>query len=303
MRCEECLPLLEEYADGESCARDAALVEAHLEACASCARARRELEEERALLLSYECDAAPAENFWDDVLSKIGAEASAASSSEHPSPTRTRTRLVAALGVFAAPRLSPALVAVLLVVAVGATVAVMKYATPREGASTSESAAASTPQKQDAPSASPSSNNGGAVASSDKAGSVDEGNAVKNEVSKREVVKSVRVKQAKGGAESGEARRGSAGSAHESAPDRLVREAEQKYLAAIRLLTHDVRRNRARLDAQTAARFERTLATIDRHIAGTRRAVRQHPGDPVAVNYMLAAYARKVEVLREMASY
>ncbi|HEV2704591.1 MAG TPA: hypothetical protein VGV59_01625, partial [Pyrinomonadaceae bacterium] len=111
--------------------------------------------------------------------------------------------------------------------------------------------------------------------------------------------KKARVVRASGG-EAAQAR--AAADAVET-PDQLVREAEQKYLAAIRLLSHDVRRNRARLDPQTAARFERTLATIDRTIAGTRRAVRQHPGDPVAVNYMLAAYARKVEVLREMASY
>jgi hypothetical protein len=86
-------------------------------------------------------------------------------------------------------------------------------------------------------------------------------------------------------------------------PDELVREAEQKYLAAIAILSRDVNRRRSRLDADTRARFEQTLAAVDRTIAGTRRAVRQHPGDPVAVQYMLTAYAKKVEVLREMASY
>src|SRR5215207_3743824 len=77
MKCEECLPLLEEYADGELNAGAAARVEAHLGDCAACAREHRKLEEERAVFLAYECDAAPAERFWDEVLSKIDAEADA----------------------------------------------------------------------------------------------------------------------------------------------------------------------------------------------------------------------------------
>jgi len=46
-----------------------------------------------------------------------------------------------------------------------------------------------------------------------------------------------------------------------------------------------------------------TLAAIDRTIADTREAVGQRPTDPEAVRYMLTAYAKKVEVLQEMASY
>ena len=82
-----------------------------------------------------------------------------------------------------------------------------------------------------------------------------------------------------------------------------MREAEQKYLAAISILSRDVNRRRSRLDPETVARFEQTLAAVDRTIAGTRRAVREHPDDPVAVQYMLTAYAKKIDVLREMASY
>ena len=86
-------------------------------------------------------------------------------------------------------------------------------------------------------------------------------------------------------------------------PDQLIREAEQKYLAAISILSRDVNRHRSQLDAETALRFERTLAAIDRTITDTRRAVREHPGDPVAAQYMLTAYAKKVDVLREMIGY
>jgi hypothetical protein len=86
-------------------------------------------------------------------------------------------------------------------------------------------------------------------------------------------------------------------------PDELVREAEQKYVAAIAMLSRDVNSRRSRLDPKMAARFEQTLAAVERTIADTRRAVREHPGDPVAAQYMLTAYAKKVDVLREMASF
>ena len=83
---------------------------------------------------------------------------------------------------------------------------------------------------------------------------------------------------------------------------KLVRDAESKYLAAIKMLSEDVNRKRTRLDPQMAARFDETLATIDRSIAETRRTVLQQRNDPVAVQYMLSAYAKKVEVMREMAA-
>jgi hypothetical protein len=67
-------------------------------------------------------------------------------------------------------------------------------------------------------------------------------------------------------------------------------------------LSEDVNRKRTRLDPQVAARFDETLATIDRSIAETRRTVLKHGNDPVAVQYMLSAYAKKVEVMREMAA-
>ena len=90
--------------------------------------------------------------------------------------------------------------------------------------------------------------------------------------------------------------------AENNTPDQLVREAQQKYVAAIELLSRDVARNRSRLDPATRLRLEESLTSIDRTIAATKRAVRRSPDDPVAVQYMLAAYAKKVDVLREMAN-
>src|SRR5215207_6908754 len=180
MKCEGCLPLLEEYADGELDAGAAARVEAHLEDCAACAREHRKLEAERAVFLAYECDAAPAEGFWDDVLSKIDAATDAHTASARPASLPARARLAAALGVFAAPRLSPALTAALLLVAVALTVALMKYAAPRDASPARETAEATAPRKADegaapsSPSPSSSSNQGGTVAPDGAARGADE---------------------------------------------------------------------------------------------------------------------------------
>jgi hypothetical protein len=83
-------------------------------------------------------------------------------------------------------------------------------------------------------------------------------------------------------------------------PAQLVREAEQKYLAAIAMLSRDVNRHRSQLDPMLLARFDASLSEIDRTIKETRRVVHENPGDPIALQYLLAAYSKKVEVLRGM---
>jgi hypothetical protein len=86
----------------------------------------------------------------------------------------------------------------------------------------------------------------------------------------------------------------------EPTPQQLVREAEQKYVAAIAILQRDFNQRRSQLDPEVRARFDNALADIDKTIAETRRVVRQNPDDPIALQYLLAAYSKKVDALREM---
>jgi hypothetical protein len=88
--------------------------------------------------------------------------------------------------------------------------------------------------------------------------------------------------------------------ASEPDPGQLVREAEQKYIAAIAILSRDVSKKRSGMDPMVAARFDAALGEIDKTIAETRRAVRSNPDDPIALQYMLSAYSKKVDTLREM---
>ena len=83
---------------------------------------------------------------------------------------------------------------------------------------------------------------------------------------------------------------------------RSIARAEKEYEKAIRLLTDIVEKRKASLDPQLVAELERNLKAIDENIAATRRAFREHPSDPEYALYMLAAYARKVDLLQEIAS-
>jgi len=83
-------------------------------------------------------------------------------------------------------------------------------------------------------------------------------------------------------------------------PAQLVRDAEQKYLTAIAMLSRDVNRRRSQLDPIMLARFDASLSQIDNTIKETRQVVRGNPEDPIALQYLLAAYSKKVDVLREM---
>jgi len=83
---------------------------------------------------------------------------------------------------------------------------------------------------------------------------------------------------------------------------RSIARAEKEYEKAIGLLTDVVEKRKASLDPQLVAELEKNLKVIDENIAATRKAFREHPSDPEYALYMLAAYARKVDLLQEVAS-
>jgi len=79
-----------------------------------------------------------------------------------------------------------------------------------------------------------------------------------------------------------------------------IRLAEKQYSAAIAFLSRDFQRRRTKLSPNVLANFEQTLTSLDDTIEATRRAAYDSPNDPVAVRYLMTAYARKVEALRQI---
>jgi hypothetical protein len=193
-------------------------------------------------------------------------------------------------GLINAPRFSPALAALMVILTIGLTVAVMNYlggsddspdqiavkTQPESKAGGSEP----TEPASDTAAAEGSGEDGQDLVSAPGGKGSDTGITV--EPSRRKpAVKRPMVQ--------------------EYSPEQLIREAEERYQTAIGLLTRDVRNRQTKLSEEELLRFENTLAAIDRAIAETRQAVRTNPEDPVALQYLLAAYSKKVDVLREMA--
>ncbi|HLL14790.1 MAG TPA: zf-HC2 domain-containing protein [Pyrinomonadaceae bacterium] len=314
MKCEECTThALEEFLDGELDARRAAETEAHLAACRACALRYDELLDEQAMYASYERDLeATPQALWAGVASRIAAEQPRAESRAGAGFLhRVRARLASLL---VAPRFSPAMTAAMMLLAIGATAAVMRYmnsqpVAPSGLAVGSQPTVAATPSnivRQPTPEPSPSvatpAPQNGAPAVDANAQPDGREKTRTPETPRRRDEERKPIVPANDPAQLLAARHNGEILRRQRATERLVREAESKYLAAIRMLSEDVNSKRTRLDPQVAARFDETLATIDRSIAETRRTVLRQRNDPVAVQYMLSAYAKKVEVMREMAA-
>jgi anti-sigma factor RsiW len=323
MKCEECTTsTLEELLDGELDQRRATEMSAHLAACQSCSLRYDALLDEQTIYASYERDVQVTPHMWAGVAARIAsAEKSVEAKPQDDGGAslfqQVREWFATAL---VAPRFSPMLTAALMLFAIGATATVMKYLNsqtnlPRDVAGNSQPAIATTPSsvvQQSTPEATP------VIASPDatpgNAPSVAGANIQPDgrEKSPKPETQRRREAERKPAADTVPATndpaqllvasQNSEQLRRQRATARLVREAESKYVAAIKLLSEDVNRKRTRLDPQVAARFDETLATIDRSIAETRRTVLKHGNDPVAVQYMLSAYAKKVEVMREMAT-
>lgn len=302
MNCKECLAVIEEYLDHELDQHTSDAVATHVASCIECAQKYEELKDEQQVYALYEREIELTPALWNGVQARLEKESR---EQQAPTPQPARRLRDWFAGAFRGPRLSPALTAALVILAIGITVAVMKYVNSHTG--TAPNGIASQPGAPGGVGPSPRAASAGTP--QDRKG-VDEG--VDGEKKDREpgvaqattggtadkagVVQVADRRDAKRPGQKLDAPLG-------QTPDQLVREAEQKYLTAIAILSRDVNRRRSRLDPEVIARFDQTIAAIDRSIAETRRAVRAQPDDPVAVQYMLTAYAKKVEVLKEIASY
>ena len=301
MKCLECLPLVDVYYDGELDEQTAERVTQHMGGCMSCTSYYQKLEGENELYLRYECNAQPMPDFWDNVMVRA-AQGKGTGSSRTLS--RLRGWFADALGNFSAPRFSPSATALLLLVAIGITVGVMRYLNSREKVDAHVNLSQSEGAQGTVPLPKPNEIDRPTISQRDD-GLAERGSGVSGQP---QLVKN-RIERKNNAAlavtNGGAGRIGLRPRVYrrKQTPEQLVREAEQNYVMAIAMLSRDVNRRPSRLDRETALRFERTLSAVDRTIADTRRAARKHPGDPVAAQYMLTAYSRKVDVLREMVSY
>jgi hypothetical protein len=284
MKCEEYRILVEDFVEGALDHKAALRVTSHTAACAECASFYQEMSREQEIYARYQRDVEVTPVLWASIETRINRERAAQPEGQLGGMiSRLREQLA---GVFSAPRLSPAFVAALVIVAIGTTVFVMSRLNSRgpEPIATSNSNASVKP-----PEAS-NQNVGVAVPAPNTPADGKDNSLAAN-------AETVLPNTVKAAAPAVNPRNRQTATL---TPAQLVRDAEQKYLTAIAMLSRDVNRRRSQLDPMMLARFDASLSEIDRTIKETRHVVRENPEDPIALQYLLAAYSKKVDVLRGM---
>src|ERR1051325_11311091 len=131
MRCSECLPLIEEYFDGEVEGRTAELMRAHLAACEDCALALDALSFEQDVYARYDRGLEVTPALWARVSAEIAREPLAESRiEERPFLSRVRATLAAAFSTLTA---RPALASSLALLLVGITAGSLRLSHVRKG--------------------------------------------------------------------------------------------------------------------------------------------------------------------------
>jgi hypothetical protein len=258
--------MLDEYVEDELNERQAAQASAHINVCAECADHYEELKRERQIYFRYftSLEATPA-------LS-VGVRAAIAETERKRASDNQglRERLLAAFGISS---FNPAhgAVALALLITLGVVISVMKF---QSAGNRSQPEPVS--QKGDAP---------------EPPILIAEGRG--DDQRKQDAPRSIPVKRAPQNTFS-------AGPTLKPTAVEAVEKARRQYLKALATLSRDIER-RPRLSPEVLSQFEKSLADVDRTISATQQAVRQQPGDVAAVQYMTAAYAKKIELLRDIA--
>ena len=294
MRCEEYLPLIEDYLEGELDEQASHRLTSHLAVCVTCSREYQQQQREQQIYAHYQREIELTPALWAALRKRIKNE---------PRPPmrglgRLRQWLISRLAV---PRFTPAFTFTLVLIAVGITTVVVNHVKSRSHAPETEIVLQGHKIQSELPA--PDSGNSVPAGASSKHGAP----SSSNPNSPERALKESDDVRGRGKDSQGSIPRLTqplrAKPSHRPTAEELVREAEQKYLAAIAILSRDLKIRGSQLDPRLRAQFEGALVAIDRTIAETRQAVRQRPSDPQVVQYMLTAYAKKVEVLQEMASY
>src|SRR5678816_991048 len=123
MKCEDCHLLIERYFDGELDGPEADFVTGHLAVCGPCAQTNQMLEREQDFYLRHESDVDVSPAFWSNVFATAPEDQSA------PTvwfPRSLLDRIANSLAGFGSPRFTPVSTMVIALVAIVATVGVMK---------------------------------------------------------------------------------------------------------------------------------------------------------------------------------
>jgi Putative zinc-finger len=265
MTCQNCQSELEDFLYGELKPSRASQIRAHLIACSNCSAARDELEHEHEIFAQYFEQTAlePEPEMWDAIRSRFHAE---------PLPQK-RDNFRMRWGAFdwlSRPALlrQTAFALLIILLTATATTFILRRATDkskdREKANIPTQVPRTVDQGEDKP---------------------------KPDSPAPRIVQSgppritPRLKPM----------------TEEQILSRQIARTEREYQNAIKLLDQAIAKRKEELDPGVIKQYQASLALIDNSIAEGRRVLRDHPTDLAARQFLLAAYARKVDLMQDIA--
>ncbi|MEY4168603.1 MAG: hypothetical protein RIR52_2427 [Acidobacteriota bacterium] len=269
MLCELVQKALPDFLDGELTGRRGARVQAHLDTCHDCQTVRLKIEAEKAAFLAYyECTAIePPEGMWMAIRGGIQASEGSHYIESRPRGWWSRMEEVTSRAVS-----WQALYAVLLiVVSVFATRYVVK---PDGGKPSGVANVVSVPKLAEPDSAT--------LSTSSPPTSPSPAAPPPVLPQRLPVFKERRLTE-------------------EEIIRQQIARAEREYQRAVLLLSQAIARRRDTLDPGVVRQYESSLSLIDDSIRQSHRALQEMPNDVGAGQFLLGAYARKIELMQDVA--
>ena len=291
MKCEACLGMMDELIEGELDGRLAREAIAHMAMCGPCSQLYANLRYEQQLFRKYLLEVEPTSASWANLRLELEKEKVIRASQPH---FRLQRWLAIAFGGL---NVTPQMATALILITIGVAIGIMVWRTTID---TSKQQA-----QNPGVGVQPSSevNREGAHRDSD----ITDRQRAANDNERKTQPSSTESGQKESGihvSAAGRARRRSFGrSPVVPTVDQVALRAEQQYLSAIEILSRDIKRRRAVISPALLSQLETALAEVDRNIVATRRAAREQPRDPVAIQYLASAYENKVDLLREVTSW
>jgi hypothetical protein len=291
MNCERCQNELEDFLYGELGFERAAGVSKHLAECAACAALRDDIERENELFARFYEQTAiePSSEMWEAIRARVNLEPRGEAQNEAGWLERLR---VGMFGWTLAPATLRQVAFAILLIALSVALTTVYLKRDEKGGGDvagGRNNVASTPTLQEAsqltpqlpttpkPVSSPLTDVaedrkplGGASTSKGVAPLIDR-HAPARRLSDQELM------------------------------NQQIARAEREYQKAIRMLDQALAKRRDSLDQALIKQYESSLMLINNSIAESRQALRQRPGDPIAGQFLLAAYAKKLELMQEIA--
>ncbi|MBK7600607.1 MAG: zf-HC2 domain-containing protein [Acidobacteria bacterium] len=281
INCDNCQADLEDFLYGELSESRSTEIRSHLSGCESCAALRTELERENEVFADFFEQTAidPSEELWQSIRTRIGNEPV---TQKNPGWLgRLFNGEVLALFLSPAVFRQAAFAVILIALSVTATVVYMKRnASQTQMVAQNHIEQAKTPRSTVVPVVKESGN-----PAEPATGQIDQPPEQRpmvipavnrpappvGEVSERDLI------------------------------SRQIRRAENEYRGAIRMLDRAIARRSDTFDPELIRQYQSSLALIDDSISQSRLALRRTPDDAAAGQFLLAAYARKVELMQDIA--